>query len=187
MSYWIFITPLITAFFGWLIHQLAASCILQKNWPKIFSQLSESADSLADSHFSFDQIEQKITDPIILDKAMPSIEKHIDAFLNEKLQQEIPMLSMFVGTKTTEKIKDIFINQLRQLFPTVMAQMAGDLKENFNIKSLISEQLNNRSVQQSMKSSLAKQLKTVPLLGLITGFIAGLISIAVFYLAGYTQ
>lgn len=180
----IFIVPLITAFFGWLIHKMAMVYILKSYWPKIQSELSQTAVLWAGSNFSFDQIERKIADPVILDNAMPSIEAHIDTFLNEKLQQEIPMLSMFVGTKTTDKIKEIFIAQLKQLFPVVMAQMVIGFKKNFNFETTISEKLKSPEVQQSMKSKVAHQLKHLPVLGLINGFIAGVISALIFYFSG---
>lgn len=180
MNYWILITPAVTAFTGWLVHKLAVTYFLNKRWPQIQSELASQAGVWAASRFSFDEIEQKISAPTVLDKAMPSIEKHIDNFLNEKLQQEIPMLSLFVGTKTTDKIKDIFINQLKQLFPAVMAQMAGNLKENFNIEKIISKKLTDPLFQSNLKIKLREQLNNLPLLGLVNGLVAGLVSLVIY-------
>lgn len=182
MNYLILFIPLITALVGWLIHKAAAVYILKNYWPKKQQQVAKALGGWAASQFSLADAEQKLADPSVLDKAMPTIEKHIDTFLNEKLQQEIPMLGMFVGTKTTDKIKEIFINQLKQLFPAVMGQMAGNLKESFNIEKKLSEQLSRPEVQQTIHNQLEGQLKRLPLLGLISGFITGLISILTFYL-----
>lgn len=184
MNCWILVIPIVTAVLGWLIHKFAGFYILKNYWPKMQAKLSREVGAWAASQLSFDQIEQKISDPSILDKAMPTIESHIDTFLNEKLQQEIPMLSMFVGTKTTEKIKDVFITQLKQLFPAVMVQMAESLKENFNIESILSKKLNEKSFQQLTEKKIARQLSYLPKLGFVTGLIAGLVSLLIFWILG---
>lgn len=182
MNYLILTIPIVTGFAGWLLHKLAAGYIIHRYWPQKQHKLSTAVADWAATRFNFSDMEQKIADPSVLEKAMPAVEKHIDTFLNEKLQQEIPMFSMFVGTKTTDKIKEIFITQLQQLFPSVMAEMAGSLKEKFNIETKIAENLTNPVVQKAVTTEISAQLKPLPVLGLITGVVSGLISILVFYI-----
>lgn len=179
MNYWILITPFITALTGWLIHKLIVIRILKDYWPKKQQQLFNNAGHWLASNLSLQELEHKIADPVILEKAMPAIEGHIDTFLNEKLQQEIPMLGMFIGTKTTDKIKEIFINQLKQLFPTLMTQMAGNLKSNFDIEKKISEKISDPSIHKITTAHLAEALKKLPMLGLITGLVCGIIGVIV--------
>lgn len=182
MNYWLLLSPVASAVTGWLVHKAAVMYILKKYWPQKQLQLSRAIAAWVSGNFSFKEIEQKIGDPSVLEKAMPVIEAHIDEFLNEKLQQEIPMLNMFVGTKTTDKIKSIFIVQLRQLFPAVMGQMAGDLSKNFNLSEKISGKLQEPNVRSAIKNQLSHQLKKLPVLGLIGGFITGLVSLLLIYL-----
>jgi len=184
MNYLPFVFPVVAAVVGWIIHKLAVSYILTNYWLNKQHQLSKSAANWIASRFTLTDLEQKIADPTVLNNAMPAIEKHIDTFLNEKLQQEIPMLSMFVGTKTTDKIKEIFIAQLRELFPTVMSRITGNLKENFDIEKKISEKLSEPSAQQSIQSQLRSQLKPLPVLGLLSGFLIGTICALLFLLFG---
>lgn len=183
MNYLIFTLPIITGISGWLLHKLVVSFIIHRYWPQKQQQISTAVADWAANLFNFSDIEQKIADPSILEKAMPVVEKHIDTFLNEKLQQEIPMFSMFVGTKTTDKIKEIFIAQLQQLFPSVMAEMAGSLKEKLNLDTRIAEKLTNPVVQKAVADQISAQLKQLPLLGFISGVVTGLISILMFYIA----
>lgn len=183
MNYLIFTLPIITGISGWLLHKLVVSFIIHRYWPQKQQQISTAVADWAANFFNFSDIEQKIADPSILEKAMPVVEKHIDTFLNEKLQQEIPMFSMFVGTKTTDKIKEIFIAQLQQLFPSVMVEMAGSLKEKLNLETRIAEKLTNPVVQKAVADQISAQLKQLPLLGFISGVVTGLISILMFYIA----
>lgn len=177
MNYWLFLIPVVSGFLGWLIYKIAVIYFLKIYWLKKQITVSKSIGNWASNVFSFSDIEQKISDSSVLDQAMPSIENHIDIFLNEKLQQEIPMLSMFIGTKTTDKIKDIFINQLKQLFPEVMSQMVKKLKEDFNIGEKISEKLTDFETQKIIINKLADQLKILPLSGLIVGVIIGIVNL----------
>lgn len=181
MDYCLLFVPIITAFIGWLLHLLVVLYIRKKYWPQKQTALVNTIANWAGSHFSVTGFTEKITDPHLLDTAMPAIEKHIDAFLNEKLQQEIPMLSMFVGTKTTDKIKDIFIGQLKQLFPTVMLQITDNLQPHLDINKKIKEQLQQLETQKAILKILQNQLKFLPLLGLVSGFIIGLIIAVLFY------
>ncbi len=182
MNDWLYFIPLVSAFLGWLLHKLAVLYFLNKYWPQKQSQISKDLGDWASGIFSFSEVEQKITHPSVLEKALPAIETHIDKFLNEKLQKEIPMLSMFVGTKTTDKIKDIFVGQLKELFPTVMTQMAGSLKENFDITEKVNKKLSEPAVQKAVTMQLSNQLKSLPVLGLVSGFIIGLMNLLIIYI-----
>ena len=69
---------------------------------------------------SFDEIEEKITDPENLQKLRPDIEAHIDHFLRNKLKDVFPMLATLMGEKTILQLKDAFLLELESLFPVLM-------------------------------------------------------------------
>ncbi len=128
---------------------------------------------------------EKLADPSLLDNAMPVIEQHIDEFLNVKLKEEMPMISMFIGNKTTDKLKEVFITQLRQLFPTIMGQLAGNLKERFDIKALVTNGLTGQpaaELKAGINKALAQPAARIRLAGLIAGLAIGLINVLLFWL-----
>lgn len=125
-------------------------------------------------------IEEKIKNGNLIEKAMPGIEKHIDDFLNVKLQQEIPMLAMFIGNKTTDKVKDVFINQLRELFPQVMGNMLDDLKETLDVEKIIIKKMEEVDIKSIIASNLSKPINKLQLFGILVGFIIGIINILIF-------
>ncbi len=89
------------------------------------------------------------------------IESHIDEFLTVKLPQEIPMLAMFVGNKTTDKIKEVFITQLKALFPKVMGTIVGDFKNTLNIKQAVENELARVDMTALLKEKLSGASKNL--------------------------
>ena len=80
--------------------------IFPKNQPVIAEILGEMVRT---ELLSFADIEQKITSTENLEKIKPDIEKHVDDFLNHKLRDVFPILSKFIGVKTTNQPKDAFL------------------------------------------------------------------------------
>ena len=70
--------------------------------------MAEKIGKLVSAEFSFDALQQKVTDPENFNKLKPEIEKHIDSFLRERLKVTFPMLSMLIGDKTITQLKTAF-------------------------------------------------------------------------------
>lgn len=183
MNPWLFSTPFIAAFAGWLLHIMASRYIIGTYLIDKQKDIAKSAGAAAqkyfDEHFN---IEKKIADPALIEKVMPLIEEHIDDFLNVKLTQEIPMLSMFIGNKLTEQIRTVFVNQLRSLFPQVMAKVAGNLKADLNIQQMITEAIEKKSLKIILQNNLSGELQKFQQLGALNGFIIGCLNVLLFFI-----
>jgi uncharacterized membrane protein YheB (UPF0754 family) len=182
MNYWLIVTPLIAAFIGWLIHVLALRFFFQSVLPKRQQKIASGLGKMAAAGFaSFKGIEEKINDPNNLTSIMPVIEQHIDHFLNERLKQEMPMISMFIGNKTTDKLKEVFLKELQALFPQVIGQFAGNLRNSIDVEKLVTDRIN--SIPPSQMENAIKQnvpgLKYLPLLGAFSGLVIGLITVLI--------
>ncbi|AHF17318.1 hypothetical protein [Niabella soli] len=179
MHYWLYLLPAISALVGYLLNRIAIGYFFNSYLPKRDNAWAQQLGKIAAEQTSGSiNLEEKISDPALIEKAMPAIEAHIDEFLNVKLKEEIPMLAMFVGTKTTDKIKEVFINQLRLLFPQVMQQIAGGLKEKLNIEQLVSRKLKDTPLSFILKKELAGIAQNFPWLGAFFGLIIGGINLA---------
>ncbi|ANH81025.1 hypothetical protein A8C56_08570 [Niabella ginsenosidivorans] len=182
MPQWLFLLPVISAVIGLLIHTIAGSYLLKSYLPGQDNRLAQKLAEAASQYLSGTlNIDAKLSNPELIEKAMPSIEKHIDEFLNVKLKEEIPMLAMFVGNKTTDKIKEVFIDQLKQLFPQVMLQITGNLKDQLNIEATLLKQLKKTPVSSVIKEELKGINAQFQRLGLLFGFIIGLINLIIVY------
>jgi uncharacterized membrane protein YheB (UPF0754 family) len=130
--------------------------------------------------FSFDALQQKVTDPENFNKLKPEIEKHIDSFLRERLKETFPMLSMMIGDKTINQLKTAFLTELETLFPALMKSYVSNLEKDLDIEKEVSEKIAGFSIikiEELVYKSAKKQLIKVQLLGAAIGFLAGLIHI----------
>ena len=147
--------------------------------PKKQSVIAANAGKMvADQFFSLPAIEEKIGDPSTLQKIMPSIEEHIDDFLRNKLKKEMPFIGMFVGDKTIDSVKKVFMTELETLFPNIMRSYASTLISDLNIAQLVSQKIAAASVQQvetSFKKTFSKELRVTELLGASIGLVIGLV------------
>lgn len=194
MNYLLFVLPFISAFIGWIIlrgcirllfHPVLPKKILgftiQGIIPSRQKSIAEQAGSFAGSQLvSFDDIERRIADPKSLEKIMPVIEEHIDQFLRVKLGKEMPMISAFIGDKTINSLKKIFMQELGTLFPQVMKNYAANLKNEIDLEKKITEKISSISSEQIetvLRQNLSKELKYLEWAGLLTGFIIGVIQL----------
>ncbi|MBO9620385.1 MAG: hypothetical protein J7539_15260 [Niabella sp.] len=182
MHYWLYLLPVLSALLGYLLNRIAMGYFLNSYLPKKDDAFAQKLGKYATEQTTGSiNLEEKISDPALIEKAMPSIETHIDEFLNVKLKEEIPMLAMFVGNKTTDKIKEVFINQLRQLFPQVMLQIAGGLKEKLEVGPLVVRKLKETPLSAILKKELAGKAQNLQWLGALFGLIIGCLNLAMIF------
>jgi uncharacterized membrane protein YheB (UPF0754 family) len=183
MNYCFFLLPLIAALLGWVIHSIAIHFFFSYVLPRKKKILTGKIGSAAASEFArFKGLEEKINDPSHFENLRPVIEAHIDRFLNEKLKEEMPMISMFIGNKTTDKLKEVFIRELQSLFPEVIGQFAGNLKNSINIEEIVIRRIDSitpTAFGQLIRNNLSAELKYVKLLGAFSGLITGIIVVIV--------
>jgi uncharacterized membrane protein YheB (UPF0754 family) len=186
MNYWLIVIPVISAFVGWLIHVLAIRFFFRRILPRRKAAIATALGKTAAAEFAaFKGLEEKINDPSNLQSIMPVIEKHIDHFLNERLKEEMPMISMFIGSKTTDKLKEVFLKELQLLFPQVISQFAGNLRSSIDVEKLVADRIHAippDSLQQTIQQNVPG-LKYLPLLGAFTGLVVGLIQVLIILLS----
>ncbi|MBK9568988.1 MAG: DUF445 family protein [Chitinophagaceae bacterium] len=196
MNYWIFLIPLISAFIGWVTNWVAIKMLFHPRQPKkiigitfqgIFpkrqQQFAEKLGKLVSAEFlSFDDIEQKISDPDNLKKIMPMIENHIDDFLRNRLSSEMPVISMFIGDKTIHKLKESFMKEIELLFPVVMKQYATNLKNELDLEQIVITKVSGFSsdkLEEVLNQIMSKEFRFVEIIGAVIGFIIGFVQVII--------
>ena len=199
MDYLLFIIPLIGALTGWIINSIAVQMLFrpyqprkilgitfQGFLPKKQLSIAKNLGKYASAEFvSFDLIEKKISDPKNLEQVMPMIEKHVDDFLRVKLGKEMPVISMFIGNKTIDSLKKVFMQEIATLFPQVMSQFAGNLKAEFDVEQIITSKLGSISpakMEKTFQQALSKEFRYIRILGALSGLIIGIIQLLVILL-----
>lgn len=107
-------------------------------------------------------------------------EKKIDVFLNEKLSKSIPMLSMFIGNDTKQKIKGILLEEIKNALPETMENIEKHFKNTLNIKEIVKEKVIHFStdkLEELLHSILKKEFRFIEVIGAVLGFIIGLFQV----------
>lgn len=201
MNYWLLTIPVISAFIGWVTNWIAIKMLFHPREPKkilgitfhgIFpkrqQQFAEKLGKIVSSEFlSFADIEEKISNPENLKKIMPMIEAHVDVFLREKLSDEMPVISMFIGDKTIGRMKTAFMKEIEILFPQVMKQYASNLKSELDLEHIVIKKVSAFSsdkLEEMLYQIMSKEFRFVELIGAVIGFIIGVLQVLITWLAG---
>lgn len=136
---------------------------------------------ISDEFLSFKEIEEKIASPNNLAKILPTVDEHFSVFLREKLPKVFPMLSMFIGEKTILSLKTAFMDEFEIIFPILMKQYAGNLKEDLDLELIVQSKVKNFSsdkMEEILDSIMAKEFRFLELLGGFFGLIIGFLQMA---------
>jgi uncharacterized membrane protein YheB (UPF0754 family) len=194
MAYsWVLI-PLISAFIGWFTNWIAIKMLfhpreprkilgitLQGIFPKRQKQFAEKLGRLVSEELlSFRDIEQKITEPGNVARIMPYVDEHIDRFLRVKLADKMPVISMFIGEKTIAELKSVFMTELQELFPVIMANYMNHLQEDLDLEKIVTDKVSSFSsdkLEMILNGIMSKEFRFVEIIGAVLGLLIGLLQV----------
>jgi uncharacterized membrane protein YheB (UPF0754 family) len=194
IPWWFYTIPFISAFIHWLTIWMALKLLfhprqpkkilgftLQGIFPKKQRQIAVSLGRIVGQELlSFDDIEQKITDPENVRRILPLVEQHIDDFLRNKLKESMPMIAMFIGDKTINQLKTVFMKELEELFPVIMRNYVHNLREDLDLEKIVVEKIagfSNDRLESMLNEFLTKEFRFVEVIGAALGFLIGLLQI----------
>jgi uncharacterized membrane protein YheB (UPF0754 family) len=201
MSPLILSIPLISAFIGWFTNWIAIKMLfhprlpvkvlgltIQGIFPKRQHQFAQKLGKLVSEELlSFKDIEAKITDGSNLKQVMPIVETHIDNFLRNKLAAEMPIISMFIGDKTIEQLKSVFMKELESLFPVLMTSYMEKLKHELDLQAIVTEKVSNFSsdkLEEILQAIMSKEFRFIEVIGAILGFLIGIVQVFITWIGG---
>ena len=113
------------------------------------------------------------------------IEQHVDDFLRTRMSDEMPVISMFIGDKTINKLKGAFMKEIESLFPPVMKQYAGNLKTELDLEHIVIKKVSAFSsdkLEEILYQIMSKEFRFVEIIGGVIGFIIGLVQVLITWL-----
>ncbi len=193
------ITILLSAFTGWVTTWIAVKMLFHPRNPiKIFGLTVQGifpknqrliaqklGQVVSKELLSFNEIEAKIINPDNLQKLRPDIEAHIDNFLRNKLKDVFPMLSMLIGDKTINQLKDALLLELESLFPILMKNYMNKLEQDLDLEKIVTEKVANFSsdkLEDILNQITKKEFKFLEIIGGVFGLLIGLVEVLVAYL-----
>jgi len=129
---------------------------------------------------SFAEIEQKVTNPENLQKLRPDIEAHVDNFLRNKLKDVFPMLSMFIGDKTINQLKEAFLIELENLFPVLMKNYMNKLQSDLDLEKIVTEKVagfSSGKLEDILNQITKREFQFLEVIGGVFGFVIGLFQV----------
>jgi len=161
--------PLLVASFGWLIswgfikiiffpHQTIH--MADRQWQSLFAKKA--------GQISIHQILPELTQADSFQKILPFIDAKLDEFFKERLVQKMPIISMFIGDKTIAQLKEVFLEELHQIFPALLSEYKQSTASAFlfNLEAKWSKKL---------ETYLLKATQRIRITAFFFGFIWGLI------------
>src|ERR1700722_8409832 len=199
MNPWLYTIPIISAFIHWLTIWMALKLLfhprkpkkilfftLQGIFPKRQKQIAESLGKIVGQELlSFSDIEETITHPENVQKILPAAEKHIDHFLRVRLKQTMPVISMFIGEKTINQFKEVFMQELAELFPVIIKNYINNLKHDLDLERIVVEKVaafSSEKLEKMLNQILTKEFRFVEGIGAALGFFIGVLQILITFL-----
>ncbi len=192
--------PFIAAFTGWFTTWIAIYMLfhprnpkrilglvtIQGIFPKRQRQVAEKLGSMvAKELIHFDEIAIQLRNPEQLKELTPTIEKHLDNFLQVKLKEKLPVISMFVGAGMMDKIKEGMLEEIGLLLPEIIGQYTDSLSKRIDIEKMVTEKVANFSsdkLEQILEAVMKKEFKFIEIIGGVLGFVIGLIQMGLAFL-----
>ncbi len=191
--------PLIAAFIGWITTWIAIKMLfhprnpvrflgitIQGVFPKRQRLVAEKLGQVvARELIHFDEIAAMLKDPEQLKNLTPTIEKHLDDFLRIKLKEKMPMIAMFAGESTIQKIKEGMLEEIELLLPELISQYTDSLGKRIDIEKIVTEKVASYSsdkLEDILQAVMKKEFWFLELVALVLGFVIGLIQLGISFL-----
>lgn len=201
MNWLLILIPLISGFIGWFTNWIAIKMLFHPKepikiigitfhgiFPKRQKQFAEKLGKLVSQELlSFEDIEKKITSAENVQKLLPPVEKHIDHFLRNRLSDVFPMLSMFIGEKTINQLKEVFMKELETVFPETMKSYMTNLKQDLDMEKLVYEKVaafSTDKLESILYQIMSREFRFVEIIGAVLGVVIGLIQVLLTYAVG---
>lgn len=186
--------PFISAFIGWVTNWLAIKMlfhprnpinigpfVLQGIFPKRQAQVAQQLGQVVATHLlSIDDLTAKLYNADATKALLPIIEKRVDDFIQHKLTEELPLLSMFIKDKAIDNIKRGIIQEFESMFPELIAQVGQQVKANVNIQNMVSEKvaaLDSNKLEELLVGIMKKEFVFIEVIGAVLGFIIGCLQV----------
>jgi uncharacterized membrane protein YheB (UPF0754 family) len=191
-----FLIPLISAFIGWITNLVAIKMLfhprnpvrigfftLQGIFPKRQKQFAEKLGKLvADELLSFNDISEKLSNPEKISGMIPGIAAQMDHFLRVRLPDTMPVLSMFIGDNTIEKIKGVFMEEMKRLLPDLIHNYVNSLQNDLDLEKIVTAKVSGFSsdkLEEILNSIMKKEFRFVEIIGGVLGLIIGIIQVLI--------
>lgn len=196
----LYLIPFLSAFIGWITNWVAVKMLfhprrplnlglftLQGIFPKRQKVFAEKLGRLvAEELIHMDEIRSKLLDPRKLESLYPLIGEHMDHFLQHRMKEKMPVLSLFMGEGLMEKVKEGMMEEIQIMLPRLMDEYSASWTESLPIEEMVRTKVGNFSsdkLEAILHSIMKKEFRFIEFLGGVLGFLIGWIQVLITGLA----
>jgi uncharacterized membrane protein YheB (UPF0754 family) len=194
MNGWLWLTPFVGAFIGWLTNYVAIKMLFRPREPKRLFGLSLQGVMPKRQHdlalkigevverelLKSEDILNAINTEELRGHLATVIESRIDRFLREKLFRGDFLYSKVFSREAVQRAKRAFITELVNLFPVEVDAAIKQLVEKVDIRKIVAtrvEQFEFEQLEEVVYRVASTELNWVVYLGGVLGFIIGLLQV----------
>ena len=167
--------PLMTGLFGWMVVWLFVKSLFFPPQPLSWGGFRwQNPAQVFLREFPLDSLLINSNDTP-LQSFLPLVNDKLDDFFNYKLKEKLPIISMFVGEKTTIELKAVFVEELQLIFPELIKHFTSSTKNN------LANSLNLKMISH-WESLLLKASLPLRWIAFIVGFIWGALTLFIYQL-----
>jgi uncharacterized membrane protein YheB (UPF0754 family) len=92
------------------------------------------------------------------------------------------MLSMFIGEKTINQLKDAFLLELESLFPVLMKSYMGKLEQDLDLEKIVTEKVagfSSDKLEDILQQITKREFQFLEVIGAAFGFLIGIIQVLI--------
>ncbi len=194
MNGWVWLTPFVGAFIGWLTNYVAIKMLFRPREPKRLFGLSLQGVMPKRQHDLALKIGEVVEKELLKSEDILNainteelrghlatvIESRIDRFLREKLFRGDFLYSKVFSREAVQRAKRAFITELVNLFPVEVDAAIKQLVEKVDIRKIVAtrvEQFEFEQLEAVVYRVASTELNWVVYLGGVLGFIIGLLQV----------
>ncbi len=135
---------------------------------------------------SVDDLKNKVMRPETMEMVFTDIQGKVDEYLFERLPRKFPVMSLLMRNKVKAEIRSQMLLEVRDTLPDMLEKFMNKVESQIDIEAMIAEkfsQLSSDRLEQVMKDILSKEFRFIELIGLVIGFVIGLVQMGIFLLS----
>jgi len=194
MTGWVWLTPFVGAFIGWLTNYVAIKMLFRPREPWRFLGLSLQGVMPKRQHDIAVKIGEVVEEELLNSEDILNainteelrahlaavIEVRLDRFLREKLFRGEFLYEKVLGREAVQRVKRSLINELVNLFPLEVEAAIKGLVEKVDIRKIVAmrvEQFEFDRLERLVYRVASTELNWVVYLGGVLGFMIGLLQV----------
>lgn len=186
--------PIIAAAIGWFTNWIAVKMLfrprkkirflffeIQGIFPKRQHAVAEKIGQMVSKELlSMEDIKERISKPGNLESINKGIEAKIEDYLTKTFPERNPVMSMLMGKKTKQRLKDEFLKEVEDVTPEIINKYVENLEGEFDVAKIIRQRvslLSPASLERLIMDVLKKEFQFIELIGAILGFLIGVVQV----------